>query len=87
MILEQNDRFPTEPHSLTLRVRVAHICVSKLTIIDSDNGLAPVNATILLIGCLRTNFREFLIEIYTLSLKKNAFENVVWKIAATLFLP
>ena len=58
--------------------RVTHICVSKLTIIDWDNGLSPerrqatiwTNAGILLIGPLGTNFSEILIEIQTLSLKK-----------------
>ena len=72
-----------------------HICVSKLTIIGSDNGLSPgrrqaiiwANAGILLIGPLGTNLSEILIEIYTFSLKKNAFENVVWEMAAILFRP
>ena len=58
--------------------RVTHICVSKLTIIGSDNGLAPVrqqaiiwtNAGILLIGPLGTNVSEILIEIHAFSLKK-----------------
>ena len=58
--------------------RVTHICVGKLTIIGSDNGLSPerrqaiiwTNAGILLIGPLRTNFNEILIEIQTFSLKK-----------------
>ena len=58
--------------------RVMHICVGKLTIIGSDNGLAPerrqaiiwTNAGILLIGPLETNFSEILIEIQTFSLKK-----------------
>ena len=58
--------------------RVTHICVSKLTIIGSDNGLTPerhqaiiwTNAGILLIGPLGTNFSEILIEIQTFSLKK-----------------
>ena len=58
--------------------RVTHICVSKLTIIGSDNGLAPgrrqaiirTNAGILLIGPLGTNFSEILIEIQAFSLKK-----------------
>ena len=60
--------------------RAMHICISKLTIIDSDNGLSPgrrqaiiwTNAGILLIRHLGTNFSEILIEIHT-------FENVVWK--------
>ena len=51
--------------------RVTHICVNKLTIIGSDNGLLPgqrqaiiwTNAGILLIGPLGTNFSEISIEI------------------------
>ena len=58
--------------------RVTHICVSKLTIIGSDNGLSPdrrqaiiwTNAGILLIGPLGTNFNETSIEIHTVSFKK-----------------
>ena len=57
---------------------MTHICVSKLTIIDSDNGLSPVrhqaiiwtNAGILLIQTLGTNFSAILIEIHTFSFKK-----------------
>ena len=51
--------------------RMTHICVGKLTIIGSDNGLSPgrcqaiiwTNAEILLIGPLGTKFSEMLIEI------------------------
>ena len=58
--------------------RVTHICVVKLTIIGSDNGLLPgrrqaiiwTNAGILLIGPLGTNFIEILIGIQTFSFKK-----------------
>ena len=58
--------------------RVTHICVSKLTIIGSDNGLSPgrrqaiiwINARILLIRPLGTNFSEILIRIQTFSFKK-----------------
>ena len=58
--------------------RVTHICVSKVTIIGSDNGLSPgrrqaiiwTNAGILLIGPFRTNFSEKLIGIQTFSFKK-----------------
>ena len=58
--------------------RVTHICVVKLTIIGSDNGLSPgrrqaiiwTNAGILLIGPLGTNFSEILIGIQMLSFKK-----------------
>ena len=55
-----------------------HICVIKLTITGSDNGLSPgrrqpiirTNAGILLIEPLGTNFREILIEIRLFSFKK-----------------
>ena len=58
--------------------RATHICVGKLTIIGSDNGLSPgrrqaiiwTNAGILLIGTLGTNFSESLIGIQTFSFKK-----------------
>ena len=58
--------------------RVTHICVSKRTIIGSDNGLSPsrrqaiiwTNAGILLIGPSGTIFSEILIEIITFSFKK-----------------
>ena len=58
--------------------RVTHICVDKLTIIDSDNGLSPgrrqaiisINTGVLLIGPLGTNLSEILIEIYAFSFTK-----------------
>ena len=58
--------------------RVTHICVGKLSIIGSDNGLSPgrrqaiiwTNAGISLIGPLGTNFCEILIGIQTFSFKK-----------------
>ena len=63
---------------LTHWVRVTHICVGKLTIIGSDNGLSPArrqaivwtNVGLLLIGPLGTNFSEILIGIQTFSFKK-----------------
>ena len=66
---------------------VTHICVSKLTIISSDNGLSPgrhqaiiwTNAGILLIGPLRTNFSEISIEIYAVSIKKMHLKMLSWK--------
>ena len=65
-------------HRLTHWGRVTHICVGKLTIIGSDNGLSPgrrqaiiwTNAGILLIGPVGTNFNEILIGIQTFSFKK-----------------
>ena len=68
----------TLQHYLTHWGRVMYICVSKLTIIGSDNGLSPgrcqaiiwTNAGILLIGTLGTKVSEILITICTFSLKK-----------------
>ena len=62
--------------------RVTHICVGKLTIIGSDNGLSPqrrqaiiwTNAGILLIGPLGTNFSEISIGIQTFAFKKMHFK-------------
>ena len=56
---------------------MAHICVRKLTIIDSDNGLLPGRrqviiwaiARILLIRTLGTNFTEILKKIHAFSFK------------------
>ena len=61
---------------------VMHVCISKLTIIGSDNGLLPcwrqaiiwTNAGIMLIGPLGTNFSEMLIEIHKFSFKKMHLE-------------
>ena len=58
--------------------RVTHICVNKLTVIGSDNGLSPgrsqaiiwTNAGILLIWTLGINFSEILIEIRPFPFKK-----------------
>ena len=58
--------------------RVTHICINKLTIIGSDNGLSPgrcqaiiwTNAGILLIRTLGTNFSEILGEIHSFSFSK-----------------
>ena len=55
-----------------------HICISKLTIIGSDNGLSPdrrqifirINAEILLIWPLGTNLSDIYVEILTFLFKK-----------------
>ena len=68
--------------SLTHWGRVTHICVGKLIILGSDNGLSPgrrqaiiwTNAEIMLIGPLGTNFSEILIAIQTFHSRK-----CVWK--------
>ena len=69
-------------HILTHWGRVTHICISKLTIIGSDNGLPPnrrqavigTNAGILLIRTLGTNFSEILGEIHSFSFKEMHFK-------------
>ena len=74
---------------------MTHICVGKLTLIGSDNGLSPgrrqaiiwTNSGLLLIRHLGVNFNEIQIGIQTFSLKKNAFENVVCKMASILPRP
>ena len=70
------------PHSnysdLTHWGRVTHICVSKLIVIGSDNGLSPgqrqaiiwTNAGMLLIGPMGTNFSEISIKIHIFSFNK-----------------
>ena len=57
---------------------VTHTCISKLTIIDSDDGLSPgqrqaiiwTNAGIMLIGTSGTVFSDISIENHTFSFKK-----------------
>ena len=57
---------------------MTHICVSKLTIIGSDNGLSPgrrqaiiwTNVGLLLFRTLGTNFTEILGEIHSFSFSK-----------------
>ena len=64
--------------TLTHWGRLTHICVSKLIIVGSDNGLSPgrrqtiiwTNAGIVLIGPLGTNFSEIIIEIHAFSFMK-----------------
>ena len=66
--------------------RVTHICVGKLTIIGSDNGLSPgrrqaiiwTNIAILLVVTLGTNLSEILIKVLTFSFTKmHLFESSV----------
>ena len=65
-------------YGLTHWGRVTHICVGKLIIIGSDNGLSPdrgqaiiwTNAELLSIGPLPTYFSENLIKMQQFSLKK-----------------
>ena len=61
---------------------VTHICVGKLAIISSDNGLSSgrsqaiiwTNTAILLIGALWTNFSKIWIEIHIFPFKKMHFK-------------
>ena len=69
---------------------MTHISVSKLTIIDLDNGLSPgqcqaiicTNAGILLVGPLGTKIQQNLNQNSYIFIQENAFENVVWKMVA-----
>ena len=69
---------PPGANELTHWGRVTHICVSKLTIIGSENGLSPsrrqaiiwTNAGILSIRPSGTNFSETWIKINVFSFKK-----------------
>ena len=86
MVIEYPNSGPHRPndfkdsflHTLTHWGRVTQICVRKVTIIGSDNGLSPgrrqaiiwTNAGISVIGTLGTNFSQICIEIHTFSLKK-----------------
>ena len=80
-LLTTDGNYQCHSHSdfrLLNSLRPSDVCVSKLTITDSKNGLSPgqcqaiiwTNAGILLIWPLGTNFREILIKIHTFSLKK-----------------
>ena len=70
--------------SLTHWGRSTHICVSYLAIIGPDNGLSPgrrqtifwINAGILLIGPLGTNFSEFFFQNSYIFIQENALKNV-----------
>ena len=83
-------RYLAQEVSLTHWGRVTHICVTKLIIIASDNGLSPgrcqaiiwTNAGILFIGHLRTNFSEIVIGIHTFSLKK-----IHWNVSSGKWRP
>ena len=83
----------THGPALTHWGRVTLICVNKLTTIGSDNGLSPTrrqaiiwsNAGILLNWTLiRSKFQWNLKRNWYIFIQANAFENVVWKMAAIL---
>ena len=70
-----------------------HICVSKLSIIGSDNGLSPgwhqviikINAEIVLIEPSATIFSGISVENHTFYV--NAFENGICKMVTILSRP
>ena len=70
--------FENVVHYLTHWGRVTNICISKLSIISSDNGLSLgrrqaiiwTNAGILLIRTIGTNFSEIVIAILTFQFRK-----------------
>ena len=74
---------------------MTHICIAKLTIIGSDNGLSPgrhqaiiwTTAGILLIGPLGTQFSEIFSRNSNILIQDIAFENVVCEKAAILSQP
>ena len=93
-----HDNFTVPFHSmywLTHWGRVTHICVDKLTIIGSDNGLSPdrrqaiigTNAGTLLIGPLRTKKQWNHYRNSYIFSQEIAFQNIVWKMAAILSRP
>ena len=74
---------------LTHYGRVTHICVAKVTIIGSDNGLSPgrrqaiiwTNAGILLIGPLvGTNFSEILIGTFSFKKMHLKMSSAKWRL-------
>ena len=84
----------SKPQMLTHWGRVTHICISNLTIIGSNNGLSPgrrqaivwTNTGKLFIRTIGKNSVKFQSKFRHFH-KKNAFENVIWKITAILFHP
>ena len=84
---------PISTDALTHWSRVTHICVSKLTIIGSDNGLSPAGAKPLfqwwnivnsnLLNTFQWNRKR---NSY-IFIQENTFENVVLEMAAILSRP
>ena len=91
----QLDIFLPGANKLTHRGRVTHICIRKLAIIGSDNGLSPVwcqaiiwtNLWNIVNWTTGNKLQWSLVLNLYIFIKENAFENVVWKIAAILSQP
>ena len=79
--------------SLTHRGRVTHLCVSKLNIIGSDNGLSPLYSHYLnqcwnIVNWDPGNKLQWNINQNSwIFIKENPSQNVVWKMAAILSRP
>ena len=92
IFMDEKFRISNETCFLTLWGRVTHICVGKLIIIGSDNGLSPgrrpaiiwTSAGILLIGLLGTNFSDFFYRNSYIFVQENTFESVVCEMASVL---
>ena len=60
--------------------RATQKCLSKFTIIGSDNGLSPIRRQAIIwtnAGILLTNFSEILIQIHTFSIKKMRLKSIL----------
>ena len=81
--------------SLTHWDRVTHICVCKLTIFGSDNGMSPgrrqaiiwTNARVLLIGPWEQTLMKFFYRNLHIFIQENPFQNMVWNVASILSRP
>ena len=95
LLLENLKFFKTDYIQLTHWGRLTHICVSKLTIIGSDNGLLPgrrqaiiwTNAGIFVNWTLRNKLQWNFNRNSSIFIQENRFENVIWKMAAILSQP
>ena len=84
----RKERARSERHVNSLKPSDAYICIRKLIIIGSDNGLPSgrrqaniwTNPGILLIGPLGTNVSEILIEIPTFSSKRPLKIYAKWRL-------
>ena len=63
--------------------RVMHICVGKLTIIGSDNGLSPERRQAIIWTKLQWNFNQN----SNIFIQENAFENVICEMTSILSRP
>ena len=89
------DTMPSAPEGLTHWGRAKHLCVGKLKIIGSDNGLSPgrcqaiiwTKARILLIKPLGTNLSEILIKKLNIFIQENALEKIICEMPTILPRP